>query len=34
VERVSLDNSIGLLQAGLSRKKPESVPHLPRIRRP
>jgi hypothetical protein len=33
VERVALDNRIGLLQAGLFRKEPASVPHLPRIRR-
>jgi len=29
IERVALDNRIGLLQDGLSRKEPESVPHLP-----
>src|SRR5262245_32018202 len=33
VERVALDNRIGLLQARLSRKELESVPHLSRIRR-
>jgi hypothetical protein len=27
---VALDNRIGLLRARLSRKEPESVPHLPR----
>jgi len=31
---VALDNRIGLLQAGLSRKEPDSVPHLPPIRWP
>jgi hypothetical protein len=31
---VVLDNGIGLLQAGWSCKEPDSVPHLPLIRRP
>jgi hypothetical protein len=30
---VALDNRVGLRQAGLSRKEPDSVPHLPRVRR-
>ena len=29
-----MDNRIGLRQAGLSRKEPESVLHLPPTRRP
>ncbi|MDQ8697150.1 hypothetical protein [Hyphomicrobium sp. LHD-15] len=31
---MAFDNRVGLLQARLSRKEPESVPHLSRIRRP
>jgi hypothetical protein len=31
---VALDNRVSLLQARLSRKEPEGVLHLPRIRQP